>query len=53
MYIDNEIVDFLNEKYNDEAKLEQIFEELLTRNKAQIERFETAVLKQQNNFTKQ
>lgn len=52
-YSDKIKVDFLNEKYNDEAKLEQIFEELLTRNKAQIERFETAVLKQQNNFTKQ
>lgn len=52
-YSDNIKVDFLNEKYNNETELEQIFEELLTRNKSQIERFETAVLKQQNNFTKQ
>jgi len=51
-YSDSIKVDFLNEKFNNKAELEQIFEELLNRNKAQIEQFEAAIIKEQNNFTK-
>jgi hypothetical protein len=51
-YSDKIEVDFLSDKYNNEAELERIFVDLLERNKGQIQQFETEVIKQQNNFTK-
>ena len=51
-YSDKIELDFLSDKFNDEAELERIFVDLLERNKSQIEQFEIEVLKQQNNFTK-
>ncbi len=43
-------IDFLNDKYNNEAELEKIFDELLKRNKSQIDQFEEEVLNQRNKF---
>lgn len=51
-YSDKIEVDFLSDKFNNEAELERIFVDLLERNKSQIQQFETEVIKQQNNFTK-
>jgi hypothetical protein len=50
-FSDVQKVDFLNDKFNDETELEEIFDDLLKRNKTQIEQFENEVLKHQNKFT--
>lgn len=49
-YSDKIKIDFLNDKFNNEAELESIFENLLNRNKSNMELFENEVLKQQNKF---
>ena len=49
-YSDKIKIDFLNDKFNNEAELESIFDNLLNRNKSTIELFENEVLKQQNKF---